>query len=298
MIDFSTLKKLMIPEGSVTKITDSSGLVLWMLPSDEEIKAVALRVKKFTSDTYAGETTYSNESFILLDIYPKASNSVIKVTYGGLTKTLSFNGTNAQQVFFGTFNGVTDSVSTPDSGTLTIEGDCNAFAISSFPQSSSSKGTTNAYCTCITGIDDWNEITNIPDYCCYTCTDLTEVIVSDKVTSMGQASFSDCSGLTKVVIGNSVTTIGQLAFSDCPKITSLTLGSSLATINTYCFYNSSTGAKRTIVCLGQTPPTLSGSSPLGRTDEIVSITVPKGCKAAYEAGSGWSQYKSYIVEAS
>ena len=100
---------------------------------------VILEVEKITSDTYASATTYTGEQFILLDIYPK-TNGTVKVTYGGLTKTITDTSgaaePNAQQVFFGTFNGVSDSVTTPASGTLTIEGKYAAFGIG-LPHSSS-----------------------------------------------------------------------------------------------------------------------------------------------------------------
>ena len=112
MIDFSTLQRLTIPEGVVTQIADSEGNVLWALAS-ESSEPIVLKVKKITSNTYAGSTAYNNEQFILLDIYPKTANSVVEVTYGDVTKTLTFSGSNAKQVYFGTFNGVSDDVETP-----------------------------------------------------------------------------------------------------------------------------------------------------------------------------------------
>jgi hypothetical protein len=161
MFNFSQLKSLTIPEGNVTQITDASGRVIWAVG-----KPVVLEVAKQTLTTYAGETTYENEQFILLDIYPKNANSTVRVTYGGLTKTLKFNGTNAQQVFFGTFNGSSDSVSTPASGTLTIEGGYSAFATGSYKKSSNDKATTTR-CSCITNIIDWGCIEFIPNYAFY-----------------------------------------------------------------------------------------------------------------------------------
>ena len=79
-------KSWAIPEGNVVKVTDESGRVLWVLNSDNFDGT--LKVKKITSNTYAGETTYNNEQFILLDIYPK-TNGTVSVTYGGLTKIIT-----------------------------------------------------------------------------------------------------------------------------------------------------------------------------------------------------------------
>ena len=130
-IDFATLQGLTIPEGVVTQI-EKDGVILWCAN-----KPIILEVKKITSDTYAGETRYEGEQFIALDIYPRTSISTVKITYGGLTKTLTFNGTNAQSVYFGTLYGVSDTVSTPASGNLTIEGGCLGFAAGTY----SYKGT-------------------------------------------------------------------------------------------------------------------------------------------------------------
>ena len=137
-----------IPEGNVVQVTDASGVVLWKLETSEP---TILEVAKITSDTYAGETTYTGEQFILLDIYPESVSSVVNITYGGLTKTLTFSGTNAKQVFFGTFNGVSDSVSTPSSGTLVIEGGCKSVGIGSYKTYANDK-TSTEYFTGVTAI--------------------------------------------------------------------------------------------------------------------------------------------------
>ena len=137
-----------IPEGNVVQVTDASGVVIWKLETSEP---TILEVAKITSDTYAGETTYTGESFILLDIYPESVSSVVNITYGGLTKTLTFSGTNAKQVFFGTFNGVSDIVSTPTSGTLVIEGGCKSVGIGSYKTYANNK-TSTEYFTGVTAI--------------------------------------------------------------------------------------------------------------------------------------------------
>lgn len=123
----TTILSLSSPaQASVMEIKDASGRVIWEASGDK----VILEVEKITNTTYAGETTYENEQFILLDIYPK-TNGTVSVAYGGLTKTITDTSgaeePNAQPVFFGTFNGVSDSMVTPASGTLTIEGDYAAY---------------------------------------------------------------------------------------------------------------------------------------------------------------------------
>lgn len=231
-IDFSTLQGLTIPEGAVTQIADAAGNVLWALSGGK----VILEVEKITSDTYAGETTYIGEQFILLDIYPK-TNGTVNVTYGGLTKTITDTSgveePNAQQVFFGTFNGVSDSVAAPASGELTIEGDYYAFACGMF--ATTSKSTGNKLFVGVTKIVDFGEPTKIPagafgSSLGGSCTKITTVKIPNTVTVIEYGAFLSCGGLTSVTIPNGVTSIGTNAFGYCTGLADIKLPSTLKTI--------------------------------------------------------------------
>lgn len=215
MINFASVKNMIIPEGAVKRVIGADGAVLW-----SGKKQVVLTVQKITSDTYAAETTYEDETFILLDIYPK-TNGTVTVTYGGLTKTITDTSgaeePNAQRVFFGVFNGVSDGVETPDSGTLTIEGDCRGFGCGEY--STSSKGFT--YASVITSVVDWGNVKYMPSYVFAGCTALTSVTIPDGVTSIGNFAFQDCTGLTSVDIPSSVTSIHNSAFLHCSGLTSV-----------------------------------------------------------------------------
>lgn len=264
-INFATLQGLTIPEGVVTQITDASGRVLWMLANDEP---AILEVAKQTITTYAGETSYTGESVVLLDIYPKSANSTVKVTYGNLTKTLTFSGTNAQQVFFGTFNGVSDSVKTPESGTLIIEGGFDSFTIGSYTESSDNKGnTTIKKYTGVTSILSTGSASSIRNFA--NCTGLTNVAISKSVTSIDANAFDGCNSITafsidvgnkhyssdgyvlfdknettliKCIVGvtqysvpDGVTTINANAFSVCSSLESVTLPNTLTDIGNKAF---------------------------------------------------------------
>lgn len=285
MIDFSTLQGLTIPEGVVTQIADAAGNVLWSAG-----KPIILEVAKITSDTYAGETTYTGESFILLDIYPK-TNGTVKVTYGGLTKTITDTSgaaePNAQQVFFGTFNGVSDSVTTPESGELTIDGDCRGFGGGSF--NLSSKNSTQ-----------WIKI--------------TEVVSFGGVQIIPDCAFSNgvSSGLlsTVIVIPNTIKSIGNRAFQNTEYLETVIIGSGVEVIGYYAFLTSAASALKTIKMQSTVPPELvsfddDGTSvynnfgvPGESGFTLTEIIVPKGCGAAYKAATGWSTYADYIVEGS
>lgn len=284
-INFGTLQGLTIPEGVVTQIADASGRVLWMLSGS----TVILEVEKITSDTYAGETTYTGEQFILLDIYPK-TNGTVNVTYGGLTKTITDTSgaeePNAQQVFFGTFNGVSDSMVTPTSGKLTIEGDCASFATGNYNKKSDDKVNV-AVCYCLTNIVSLGEITKIYSLSTGGNTNLTTKLeIPATVTIIDNSGFLSLQSLEIVTIKGS-TSIGHSAFAGCTSL-------------------------KTVKMLATTPPPLLGStsSSTGEwlqlnfndiaTNEVLleEIVVPKGCGEAYRMAEGWIYYADYIVEAS
>ena len=207
-MNFATLQGLTIPEGVVTQIADASGRVLWAVSGGK----VILEVEKITSDTYAGETTYTGEQFILLDIYPK-TNGTVNVTYGGLTKTITDTSgaeePNAQRVFFGTFNGVSDSVTTPVSGELTIEGDLAGFGMCFY--STGSKSLDSGYCSCIRAIIGWGKVELIPEYAFWNNSHLTNFDIPNTVKKIGYHAFS--SEVESVKIPYSVYSIEKNPFS-------------------------------------------------------------------------------------
>ena len=185
--------------------------------------AVVLEVAKITGDTYANDTTYTAEEFILLDIYPKTGGTV-SVTYGGLTKTIMDTSgaaePNAQRVYFGTFNGVSDSVATPASGELVIEGKFVAFGCGTY--SKNSKGFTST-CACVTALIDFGAVETIPTSAFSGCTGLTNVDIPDSVTTIGSSAFSGCTGLSVAKLPNELTYLGNNAFNSCGNININTL---------------------------------------------------------------------------
>lgn len=253
--------------------------------------AAVLEVEKITSDTYANSTTYTAEEFILLDIYPKTGGTV-KVTYGGLTKTITDTSgaeePNAQQVFFGTFNGVTDSVATPSSGTLTIEGDYYAFGCGFYAVGNK---VDNYTCICVVNILDFGNVEIIPNnaFGAPLVPDnpkrLTgEIIIPSTVKSIGEVAFL-VTKITSVTISNTVSVIGKGAFNGCSLLS-------------------------TVKMLGSVPPKLIGQTDTDGTTSytnfgvvgsedfgLTEIIVPLGCGNAYKTATGWATYADYIVEA-
>lgn len=230
MIDFSTLQGLTIPEGVVTQVADAAGNVLWAVAANYPEGAAVLKVKKITSDTYAGETSYTNEKFVLLNIYPK-TNGTVNVTYGGLTKTITDTSgaaePNAQKVFFGTFNGVSDGV-TLASGTMVIDGDYRGFGVCSYKKSS--KDATDPYCPCITEVVNFGTSNYMPIYAFRDCTSLKSITIPSSIASISSGAFMNCSNLMSVSIQEGVTSTGSIVFSGCTNLESINIPASLTDI--------------------------------------------------------------------
>ena len=299
---FNTLQGITIPEGVVSEIKNANGVILWT-----GSKPTVLQVEKITADTYANETTYTGEQFILLNIYPKAAGSVVEVTYGGLTKTLTAEGTNFMRVIFGTLYGVTDSVSTPASGQLTIKGDFTHFGVGEF----SVAKLTSATCLCIKGIVKYGAITHATWGMYNGWYTGSTLELPEGITHIAEKGFSAVDGIpTEITLPSTIVEIGASAFSKSAG--KYTYGSSSSTFNAY------NPTINRIVLKSITPPTIPGSDrfdtalPFGNPGrpnanatgliEYPSgfrIIVPKGCFSAYQSKVIWRayiEYANYIEE--
>ncbi len=275
-----------IPEGNVVQVTDASGVVIWKL---ETSKPVILEVEKITSNTYAGGTTYTGEQFILLDIYPK-TNGTVNITYGGLTKTITDTSgveePNAQQVFFGTLYGVSDGVTTPASGTLTIEGECRGFGCGNY--SKTSKDIVPQYCSCITKIESFGNTELLPEKAFLSCTKITSVELPRGLKTIETNAFMS-TGLTNVEIPSSVESIGYCAFTDGMGDAILKTVRMLSTIPPKLVSYTATNGEILYNAFGGVD---------GENIVLEQIIIPKGCANTYKTTEGWSIYADYIVEAS
>ena len=231
--------KIWVPEGRADAYKNGDGWSEYSRNIREQVSpSTVLEVEKITSDTYAGETTYTGEEFILLDIYPEPYETV-SITYGGVTKTIKDESgaerPNAQQVFFGTFNGVTDDVATPASGTLVIQGRIQAFGVGTYRQSNDILKADGTQCSCITSVTAWGTVDQIPAYAFYKCDKLTSVSIPESVTSIGGYAFYNCKKITSVSIPTGVTEIGDRTFMYCNELVELTLREGITKIGGYAF---------------------------------------------------------------
>jgi uncharacterized protein YjdB len=146
-------------------------------------------------------------------------------------------------------------------------------------------------CNSLTSITIPNSVTTIGNSAFSSCNSLTSITIPNSVTTIGDWAFSFCN-LTSITIPNSVTTIGDYAFYHCSSLTSTTIGNSVTTIGDWAFGDCS--SLRNVVVLNTTPPTSNAfqNVPLSSA----TLTVPNGCKPAYEAAYGWKDFGT-IIEA-
>lgn len=269
---------------------------------------IVLGVEKIVSNTYANETAYLNEEFILLRVWPK-TNGTVSVTYGGLTKT--FTDTSGEEsppaifVFFGTFNGASDEVATPQKGRLTIEGDYNTFGCGTFYASEQDLPTetepgvetsTSRICNCIIAVMNCGHIRSIPGSAFRSCTKLTNIVVPEGVTNIGPYAFAHCTNIENVKLPESLTEISIGAFAQCMSLTNIVIPESVTTIYNQAFTLGS-GYSRKVIMKPTTPPTLMFMG-LQTFHQLGAnkIIVPYGCAEAYKTASYWSRYADYIAE--
>lgn len=188
-------------------------------------------------------------------------------------------------------------------------------------------------CKGITSVTIPNSIENIGWLAFYGCSSLTsvtfhcreikswfgennikEIVIGDEVTSIGEQAFLNFSGLTSVTIPNSVTSIGQSAFHSCTGLTSVTLPNSVITIGREAFYNCSSLISLTIPnsvtsigysafanCSGLKEvysyiedPSSIGNNMFSYNLYDVTLYVPAGKKALYEAAVGWNRFPNIV----
>ena len=133
-------------------------------------------------------------------------------------------------------------------------------------------------------------VTNIEDEAFGGSEKLTSITIPATIKKIGEGAFFR-SGLTSAVIPDGVDTIASRTFGWCEKLASVTLPSSVKEIRFTAFY----GCKslKSLTVGAKTPPAINeNESVFGEVPVAnVTLTVPKGSKAAYAAAPVWKEFK-------
>jgi hypothetical protein len=110
-------------------------------------------------------------------------------------------------------------------------------------------------------------ITTIGSGAFYGCADLVSVTIPVGVISIGSAAFSRCNSLTSIMIPDNVTSIGDIVFNACEHLTDITVlwkNPADVTVDNYTF--------------------------LGINPADITLHVPSGTAAAYQAADVWNEF--------
>jgi hypothetical protein len=119
--------------------------------------------------------------------------------------------------------------------------------------------------------------------------------IPGSVTNIGDSAFYDCSSLVSVEIPNTVTKIGTSAFRGCSGLTSIEIPGSVTGLGDFVFAYCS--GLRHVFVNWATPVPVGGSVfNNGINPQNLTLYVPSGAKAAYQAAPVWKDFGT-VMEA-
>lgn len=141
----------------------------------------------------------------------------------------------------------------------------------------------------VTDLEIPNGITSINAYAFCCCDGLTSVKIPKSVKTISEYAFGGCGGLTSVTIPHSVTTISKEAFMSCFNLEKLEIGDGITYIGEHAFaYNNNL---KEVYCYAKSIPKMDDLLFDGTPIKNVTLYVPAGCKAIYQAHKIWRDAK-------
>lgn len=135
-------------------------------------------------------------------------------------------------------------------------------------------------------------VTKINSYGFSTCIAATEINLPNSLTIIDMSAFYNCESIISLKIPSSVRYIGDTSFAECFALKEIELPKSVTTIDYNAFGSNSALEKMTVAW--ETP--LSIESEVFDNTDIAKVTlyVPKGTKALYEAADVWKDFGAII----
>ena len=127
------------------------------------------------------------------------------------------------------------------------------------------------------------------------CFALSDLTIPKSVETIGEYAFYQCGSLTNVTLPDDaqLTTIGEQAFAYCVALASISIPNGVTAIGNFAFQQCA--ALKDVTVAWETPLTIPSGVFAGITPPTgVTLHVPAGTKATYEAKEVWNQFS--IVE--
>jgi len=199
---------------------------------------------------------------------------------------------------------------------------CENLKSVTIPEGVTSMGEVAFYwCKSLTSVSIPSSLTTISERAFVSCTSLKTVTIAEGVKSIGTQAFNVCRNLTSITIPNSVTSIGESAFGFCG-FTYFTIPSGVTTISDSFFLGDSSLISVTFpksvthigtqyggifsACTSLSSITVQWSNPsdviltplrnyvFRGTLSNLTLYVPAGTKALYEAAPVWKEFGTII----
>ena len=147
----------------------------------------------------------------------------------------------------------------------------------------------------VTSVSLPENLTIIDGYQAFADFKISSITLPEGLTSLGESLvFHRCTSLTSIVLPAGISTIPQSTFLKCTSLATVTLPAALTSIGYGAFM--SCYALNTIYCYAENPPTLGNDvflddntwQPMDLSN--VTLYVPYGSIAAYQAADGWSSF--------
>ena len=123
------------------------------------------------------------------------------------------------------------------------------------------------------------------------CNKLPSVKFPDSMEEIGYLAFNECESLTSVELPKNLSLLAGSAFRNCVSLTSVTIPAGVKRIIPSAFE----GCKnlKSLTVGAKTPPVINENESVFREVPVanVTLTVPKGSKAAYAAAPVWKEFK-------
>ena len=217
-MNFSEIININIPEGSVSKITDSNGFILW----EQGLNIPDLPIP------LSNEIYYTSTDGKYISVWLE-NNTIISNKYvDGVGKIICSDNIIELEAYFMYEVNTLKSIRLPDGllriGDLSCFAKCENLEYVYLPESLEIIGITAfSGCTSLRNITIPNNVKEIGIGAFAICTSLENIVIPNSVYHLGYGVFDRCTLLKNVVLSNQITEIPNRTFYECTSLENIVI---------------------------------------------------------------------------